>query len=156
MKLHNQVGRKRSMATLATALIACAVVVSACGSDDETDVSDVNGEVTDTTGDGGLSAGVDTSLFKDGSIESIETVACELSDGTTGECYEITTVGDALDTPIGPFCPTTLNTADADAGVWLDGTNLYQANGSFIADLPNIYGDGTDNDQWDLFEDDGN
>lgn len=53
------------------------------------------------------------------------------------------------------MCTPTLNTTDADAGVWLDGTNLYQASGSFIADLPNIYGDGTDNELWDLFEDDG-
>ena len=108
-----------------------------------------------TTDSDSYPAGLDTSLFKSGSIESIDTVECELSDGTMGECYQIVTVGDALDNPIGPFCPTSLNTTDADAGVWIDGTNFYEANGSFIADLPNIYGNGNDNAQWDLFEEDG-
>jgi len=31
---------------------------------------------------------------------------------------------------IGPFCPATTTTSEDNAGVWLDGTALYQADGS--------------------------
>lgn len=65
-------------------------------------------------------------------VQAPERVACELSDGSTGECYEMTVdyLPDAFE--IGPFCPAT--TADA-GGLWHwdgDAAGLYRIDGAFL------------------------
>ncbi len=88
--------------------------------------------------------------FVEGALVSPpEVVTCELSDGTRTTCYQIVTVGVPADASIGPFCPESINTTAADSGIWLDGSGtVYDADGDFIVNLPEIY----DDQNWQLFD----
>ena len=101
---------------------------------------------------------IDLSRFTEGSLVSSEIVDCALSDGTMTQCYELVTVGtEKTNDMIGPFCPSTTTTSAEDAGVWLDGEALYQADGSFIVNLPELYGESIPPaDQWTMYDADGN
>jgi hypothetical protein len=66
-------------------------------------------------------------------------------------CYRITVTGTPVDTTIGPFCPTTTSTPAKDAGIWLDGSKIYDVDGQFILDLSTLYGDV----KWKLYDDSG-
>jgi len=91
-------------------------------------------------------------LFIDGALtEEATEVDCTLSDGTESECTEITIAGYPANTDIGPFCPTTTSSTADESGIWLDGENLYDADGEFITNLAEIY----DDPNWKLFNDDG-
>ena len=79
------------------------------------------------------------------------TVDCTLSDDTETSCHRITVAGLPADEEVGPFCPTTTSDDADDAGIWLDGENLYDIDGQFILDLPEIY----DDDNWHLHDDEG-
>lgn len=64
--------------------------------------------------------------------EAPELVSCELSDGTTGECYEFTVNYLPEDLEFGPFCP--VNTEDT-GGLWHwdgDEAGLYRIDGAFL------------------------
>lgn len=90
--------------------------------------------------------------FKTGALsEPITEVDCTLSDGTKTTCYKVTITGIPVDTKIGPFCPETTTTSAEDAGIWLDGSKIYDVDGKFILDLGTIYGDA----KWKLYRDDG-
>lgn len=102
---------------------------------------------------GEASPGVDVDLFFDGALaEEVTTADCTLSDGSNGDCYQITVVGYPTDSEIGPFCPTTTSDTDGDVGIWFDGNEVYDIDGEFILALPEIYED----DTWQLHDDDGN
>lgn len=165
----------RRLGRFAATLCASVLVLSACSSNDDNGDSSVvdntdavidQDSETDANPDTNLdtdtdvigAAGVDLSLFADGALLSSDIVDCELSDGSTGQCYELVTVGAAKSTDlIGPFCPRTTTTAAADAGVWLDGTTLYEADGDFFLNLPNIYGDEfSPADNWIFYDGEGN
>jgi hypothetical protein len=90
--------------------------------------------------------------FVDGALaEEITIEDCVLSDGSTTECYHIAVAGYPANTEPGPFCPTTIDTPAEEAGIWLDGENLYDADGEFITELAEIY----DDQNWKLYNDDG-
>ncbi len=129
-----------------------ALLATACGGTDDTaSISEATATATETPGEL-VAAATAVDLFMDGALASdIVTVDCTLSDGTETSCYEITVVGSPVDEAIGPFCPTTTTTSADDAGIWLDGENLYDADGQFIVDLPEIY----DDENWHLHDDDG-
>lgn len=96
--------------------------------------------------------GLVASSFKDGALsQPIAEEACALTDGTETTCYRVIVTGTPVDTVVGPFCPETTSTSAADAGIWLDGSNIYDADGQFILDLSTIYGDA----QWRLYDDSG-
>jgi len=96
--------------------------------------------------------GVDASTFMDGALENaITTEDCTLTNGDETKCYRITVTGKPVDTKIGPFCPTTTSTSAADSGIWLDGSKIYDADGKFITDLAEIYGDA----KWKLYDETG-
>ena len=96
--------------------------------------------------------GLLASSFKDGALsQPIAEEACTLTDGTETTCYRVIVTGTSVDTVVGPFCPETTSTSAADAGIWLDGSNIYDADGQFILDLSTIYGDA----QWRLYDDSG-
>lgn len=101
---------------------------------------------------------VDLTRFIEGSLVSSEIVDCELADGTTTQCYKLVTVGTAKTSDmIGPFCPATTSTSGDNAGIWFDGTALYQSDGSFILNLPKLYGASIPPaDQWIMYDADGN
>lgn len=81
-------------------------------------------------------------LFMPGALkQEIETVECTLTSGMLTSCYEITVAGTPADHEVGPFCPRTTAAGKDEAGIWLDGKNLYDITGQFILDLPAIYND---------------
>ena len=95
---------------------------------------------------------LDVSLFKEGSLANpVTEVDCTLSNGTKTTCYKVTVTGIPVDTKIGPFCPETTSTSAVDAGIWLDGSKIYDVDGKFILDLSTLYGDA----KWKLYRDDG-
>jgi len=96
--------------------------------------------------------GLVASNFKDGALsQPIAEEACTLTDGTETTCYRVIVTGTPVDTVIGPFCPETTSSSAANSGIWLDGSNVYDADGQFILDLSTIYGDA----QWRLYDESG-
>lgn len=149
-----------------------AVTAAACGSDSDSSlVSAATGDTTSAaaetndaetsdaetaegaTGESAPSGeGADVRLFIDGALaEDILTVDCTLSDGTETSCHQITVTGYPADGDVGPFCPTTTSDTADQVGIWLDGDNVYDIDGQFILDLPEIYND----DNWHLHDDEG-
>lgn len=126
---------------------------SATGEPAETDATD---KATDDATDGDDSAsteGLDIGLFMDGALATnVTTEDCTLNGGAETSCYRITVAGHPVSHDVGPFCPTSIDD-DADAGgIWFDGDEVYDIDGQFILDLPEIYGD----DRWQLYDEDGN
>ncbi len=132
-----------------TALSLAAIIASGCSSDDDNDTTDTI-DTTDSTDTGDTSTSLDPTLFVEGALISDPTIVdCTLSDGTETTCYEIVTVGVPADSAVGPFCPETITSTAADSGIWLDGSGeVYEADGDFILNLPNIYGDSN----WQLYD----
>jgi hypothetical protein len=96
---------------------------------------------------------VDVSAFEDGSLtKAIAEEPCTLTNGLETTCYRISVTGTPVGTTIGPFCPTTTSTSAQDSGIWLDGSKVYDADGQFILDLSEIYGDA----KWKLYDEQGN
>ena len=152
---------------VAAVLLSLALIGSACGSEsagpttDPTADSQTN-EVEPTDDSAGTEpeaaevfvsdASTPIDLFIEGALETdIVAVDCTLSTGTETSCYQITVAGYPADGDIGPFCPTTTSDTAEDAGIWFDGEQLYDLDGQFILDLPEIYSD----DNWHLHDDDG-
>lgn len=109
-----------------------------------------SGAATSTTALG--APGVIAENFKEGSLsQPIAKESCSLTDGTKTECYRIIVTGSPVDTKIGPFCPETTSSTKEDSGIWLDGSKIYDADGQFILDLSEIYGDA----KWKLYDDSG-
>ena len=142
-------------------MIFTAFFVGGCGGTDTPVAEDTDG---DTTVDGDTDGGSDTTVssldiaeFSEGALASSNLVDCELSDGTAAQCYELVTVGAAKSSDlIGPFCPRTTTSTSDEGGVWLDGEALYEANGDFILNLPNIYGQAyPPADNWILYDENG-
>ncbi|MDE0803581.1 MAG: hypothetical protein OSA99_09685 [Acidimicrobiales bacterium] len=151
----------RSARRVASAFLPIVLLAAACGDDDADGASTATTEAgTDTADpaapDGSADAAStdDTAvgLFFDGALaDDVVTVDCTLSDGTETSCYEITVSGIPADTGVGDFCPTTTDATEDDAGIWFDGENVYDIDGEFILDLPEIY----DDENWHLHDDDG-
>ena len=97
-------------------------------------------------------AGLDLTSFYDGAlVGDVQTTDCTLASGAASTCYELTIAGfPANRDTIGPWCPAT--TSDDAAGIWFDGSAVYDIDGQFILDLADIYDDAT----WKLYDDDGN
>ncbi len=90
--------------------------------------------------------------FIDGALASeLISVDCTLSDGTATTCDQVHIAGAPANAEIGPFCPATTTTLAEEAGIWVDGDNLYDVDGSFITSLAEIY----DDPNWKLYNDDG-
>ena len=146
----------RPATRLLTSTVAAAALagLAACNSDDDGTTVDVATDTTDTTDTiGAATAGaLDPASFVDGALlADATTVDCTLSGGTETTCHRIEIVGVPADAAVGPFCPETVTTAAADSGIWFDGSGVtYDADGDFILDLPNLYGD----DAWQLHDPD--
>ncbi|MCB1028741.1 MAG: YHYH protein, partial [Microthrixaceae bacterium] len=157
------------MSTLGRVVVPAAMllVATSCGSGDSgesadtTDAADTTEAAVETTaaattatetpGDAG--GGLDVSLFADGAlVGDPETVDCTLSGGEESSCYELTIAGYPADYDVGPFCPSTIEDSAEEGGVWFDGEDIYDLDGQFFVDLPELYGD----DNWQLYDDEGN
>jgi len=100
-----------------------------------------------------MKKGLNISLFLEGALaEEATTTNCKLSDGTETTCHSITIAGLPANHDVGPFCPETTATGADDAGIWFDGSGVYDIDGEFILGLAERYGD----DNWKLYDDDGN
>ncbi len=128
------------LASLAAAF-AAGLLLAACGDDAGDGTAGQEGAATPATTE-----------FVDGALtKEPPSVACTLSDGTEANCDEVSIAGAPANAEIGPFCPETTSTSKKDAGIWLDGESLYDADGEFIASLAEIY----DDPNWKLYRDDG-
>ena len=160
-------------ATLTNLKIICAglllpllfTLISACGSgggsssaaataETETDSNSESGtgeddSVDETEDSIGLS-GLDITQFEAGAlISDITVVSCTLSGGTQTTCYQLEIVGVPTERDIGPFCPPSIFSEADEAGVWFDGSgDIWDVDGDFIINLPNLYGDSN----WQLYD----
>jgi len=101
---------------------------------------------------------MDLTQFVTGALASSNIVECTLADGTQTQCYELVTTGTAKQgDSIGPFCPRTVTTTTDDTGIWPDDSSLYEVDGDFILNLPNLYGQSyPPMDQWIMYDNNGN
>ena len=98
------------------------------------------------------SPGVESANFLKGALaKAITTEDCTLTNGDETTCYRIEVTGSPVNTKIGPFCPKTTSSTADEAGIWLDGNKIYDADGKFILDLATIYKDV----KWKLYDDSG-
>jgi len=97
---------------------------------------------------------VDISVFLTKNNEfDIKTVDCTLSNGDAAKCYEITTKGLIPDDhKVGPWCIDNLEDNADKGGIWFKDGEVYNVDGKFIKNLPELYHD----DHWQLFDENGN
>lgn len=109
---------------------------------------------TDTNDTGESTAiDVDQTLFlADGSALTISTVDCTLSDGTVTKCYQLVTKSSPSDHEMGPWCPDNISDSEEAGGIWLEGGEVYDVDGDFIANMASFYNDNT----WKMYDDNGN
>ncbi|MGH1335558.1 MAG: YHYH protein [Aureispira sp.] len=87
---------------------------------------------------------VDAALFlTDGTDFTITTIPCTLSDGSSTNCYEITTNGVPTDHTMGPWCPDNITDDASKGGIWLEGGQVYDVDGAFIQNMATFYNDNT-------------
>ncbi|MFD2916153.1 YHYH protein [Psychroserpens luteus] len=110
------------------------VSFSCTSDDDNTNDDDDNVDVTIVD--------VDASFFTtaDGSV-TITTVPCTLSDGTTGDCYQIVTSSIPTDHTVGPWCPDNIADDASAGGIWLEGGQVYDVDGAFVQNMATFYND---------------
>ncbi len=88
-------------------------------------------------------------LFESGTlVEGPKLVSCTLSGGTETTCSQITVLPEPTDHEMGPWCPRSTSDTAEDAGVWLEGGAVYDADGPFVENLAEFYED----DEWQLFD----
>lgn len=142
--INQPVSRHQGFAT--ASLSIALILVGGCSSSGDTAVNNGTGQPNNV----GTTVSVDPSRFVEGALLADPAIVdCTLSDGTQTKCYEILAAGVPADSAVGPFCPESINSTAADSGIWLDGTGqVYQADGNFIVNLPNLYGDSN----WQLYD----
>lgn len=127
--------------SLRTLLLVALAMTYGCGSSSGSD--SVADETPDETPDDSGLEGLDPDLFVSGALAAaVTTETCTLSGGTVASCYRLEIEGVPADREIGPFCPPTIF-SDAEAGgIWFDGGgDVYDIDGDFIVNLPNLYAD---------------
>lgn len=126
---------------------------SSSGDEPDVDQADNNPTGESTTIDGETNpviGSLDVSQFIDGALLADATIVdCTLSAGAETTCYQLDIQGvPAGDAEIGPFCPESITTSANNAGIWFDGGGqVYDLDGDFIVNLPNLYGD----TNWNLY-----
>ena len=144
---------KRNLVALAGACLA--VLVAACGASTSTSTSTSTPGTSATTvaADGARQLAFEADHFADHAlVGDVSTVACTLSGGTQTTCAQVTVAGYPASYEVGPFCPRTITASAADAGIWFDGSGVYDLDGAFIKNLAEFYSDSA----WQLFDSNGN
>ena len=116
-------------------LTGSALIFAACSG------ASSNSVVSDSVSDLGAPGVVATNFLEGSLTKEITTEDCTLSNGDETVCYRIEVTGSPVDAKIGPFCPETTSSSAEEAGIWLDGEKIYNADGQFILDLSTIYKD---------------
>jgi hypothetical protein len=148
---------------IAAALCLCGLVaVSGCDSDSDGGAQDSASTVSDGTSDATSGAdgadgddpcsggeGLRSAAFLGAGLTSpITEVACTLSDGTQTTCYQLVLAGAPTDHAVGPFCPRTITDTAEQVGIWIERSQVWDLDGSFITGLADFYQD----DQWQLYD----
>ncbi|MFK7809204.1 MAG: YHYH protein [Saprospiraceae bacterium] len=111
-----------------------------------------NSDTDDTVETTYVTNDVDESLFlTDGTNLTVTTVNCTLSNGNETTCYEITTNGIPTDHEMGPWCPDNISDGADKGGIWLEGGEVYDVDGSFIESMATFY----DDSEWLMYDSDG-
>lgn len=85
---------------------------------------------------------VSPALFlKAGLVTNIAEVQCAMSDGTTGQCYSITTNSVPSDHRVGPWCPKRVSDDASAGGIWPEGGKAHDVDGAFVKNLASFYKD---------------
>ena len=147
----NTTSKSSQMKHYAGALLIPLSIIGGCSSSNS-DTENSESVIPDEIGSAAM--GIDLAMFDDDALVNSEIVDCELSDGTMTQCYSLLTSGvEKTSDMIGPFCPETTSTSAENAGLWLDGEALYEADGEFFLNLPNIYGQTYPSEAWAGFAD---
>lgn len=83
-------------------------------------------------------------------VSGPDIVECTLSGGAEATCFSITLGGDPLDHTPGPWCPGNISDGAEAGGIWIEGGEVHDVDGDFIANLAEFYGD----TNWQLFDPD--
>ena len=136
---------------LLSASACVAVLLAACGSSQSTSTT------TSASPTGSASASASESnqhVFEadhfaaDALVDAVVTEDCTLSGGTKTTCASVTIAGYPSTYEVGPFCPTTITTPASAAGIWFDGTGVYDLSGAFIKNLATFYNDS----EWHMYD----
>ncbi|MEM9030912.1 MAG: YHYH protein [Pseudomonadota bacterium] len=75
-------------------------------------------------------------------------VDCTLSGGSKTKCFSITLKPEPSGVKTGPWCPRHVSDGPDKSGIWLHAGKVYDADGAFIKNLPNLYRD----KRWQMFD----
>lgn len=134
----------------------CVVLVAGCGGSDSpatTSTAATSTAATVTTAKSTQHV-FEAEHFAPGAIVGdVTTAECTLSGGTTSKCATVTIAGYPTTYKVGPFCPTTITTPAAAAGIWFDGSgSVHALSGAFIKNLATFYNDSA----WKMYDSKGN
>ena len=68
-------------------------------------------------------------------------VDCTLAEGMESTCVEVAIPVDPVTFNIGPWCPTNIEDAASEGGIWLESGQVWDVDGSFIENLATFYDD---------------
>lgn len=130
-------------------VVGCVSVTTDAGTTDPDPQAD-GGAAQGPGSDGGTAAAVlnPAHFDADALAEPITEVTCTLSNGATTTCHRIVIRGEPTDHDVGPFCPRHIDDGPDVSGIWLEGGEVYDADGAFIAGLATFY----DDDNWQLYD----
>lgn len=88
-------------------------------------------------------------FFAEANVVSGPTIVdCTLSGGTQTTCFSLTVQADPQSYTPGPWCPSNISQDASHGGIWLEGGEVHDVDGDFIANLAEFYGD----TNWQLFD----
>lgn len=89
------------------------------------------------------------SRFEPGSlIGTPRLVDCTLSEGIATTCVAVTVPANPETFDLGPWCPRNISDGAEAGGIWLEGGQVYDVDGSFIENLATFY----DDPAWQLYD----
>jgi len=74
-------------------------------------------------------------------VDGPKAVDCTLSGGTETTCFSITVKSEPVNHATGPWCPSQVTDGPDKGGIWLEGGKVYDADGAFFSNLPELYND---------------
>ena len=136
---------------LAIPFACIAILAAGCGGPQSSDTSTTSDETSSVTT--AIQHAFEADHFSSGAIVGdVATESCTLGGGTVTTCARVTVAGYPSSYKVGPFCPDTITTLADDAGIWFDGTGVYDLDGNFIANLAEFY----DDSEWHMYDSEGN
>lgn len=135
--------------------LSCAVLVAGCGGSAASDSTSTAVTATSTTATTAQATqhAFEADHFAAGAIVGdVTTENCTVNSGAQRTCAHFTVTGYPKTYKVGPFCPTTVTTPAADAGIWFDGSGVYDLDGPFVKNLATFYKDSA----WKLYDSKGN